>query len=83
MTPRYERGTTFSGADQRRCRDQGRLTSLLLATVILAPATLLYVKARSERGRRVFSATEIGLCAVIVAAGITGIVGLSTGFIAI
>jgi arginine:ornithine antiporter/lysine permease len=51
--------------------------------VILAPATLLYVKARSERGRRVFSATEIALCAAIVAGGITGVVGLSTGFISI
>ncbi|MGY1804872.1 basic amino acid/polyamine antiporter [Blastococcus sp. SYSU D00922] len=59
------------------------LTFLLLATVILAPATVLYVKARSERGRRIFSPTEAVLCAVIVAAGITGIAGLATGFIAI
>ena len=59
------------------------LQFLLLATVLLAPATLLYVKARSERGRRLFSPTEIVLCAVIVAAGITGVVGLWTGFIAI
>ena len=56
---------------------------LLLCTVILAPATLLYIKARSERGRRLFTPTEIALCAVIVAAGITGVVGLWTGFIAI
>ena len=59
------------------------LKFLLLATVILAPATLLYVKARSERSRRLFSPTEMALCAVIVAAGITGVVGLWTGFIAI
>jgi arginine:ornithine antiporter/lysine permease len=52
---------------------------LLLATVLLAPATLLYVKARSERGRRLFSPTEIALCAVIVAGGIIGAVGLWTG----
>jgi arginine:ornithine antiporter/lysine permease len=59
------------------------LKFLLLCTVVLAPATLLYIKARSERGRRLFTATEMALCAVIVAAGITGVVGLWTGFIAI
>jgi arginine:ornithine antiporter/lysine permease len=59
------------------------LQFLLLATVLLAPATLLYVKARSERGRRLFTPTEVALCAVIVAGGITGVVGLATGFIAI
>lgn len=59
------------------------LKFLLLCTVILAPATLLYVKARSERGRRLFSATEMALGVLIVAAGITGVVGLWTGFIAI
>ncbi|WP_214402681.1 basic amino acid/polyamine antiporter [Pseudonocardia lacus] len=59
------------------------LQFLLLSAVLLAPATLLYVKARSERGRRLFSPTEIALCAVIVLGGITGVVGLWTGFIAI
>jgi arginine:ornithine antiporter/lysine permease len=63
--------------------DAAGLKFLLLATVLLAPSALLYVKARSERGRRVFSATEIALLVVIVAGGITGIVGLSTGFIVI
>ncbi|MFZ2013141.1 MAG: basic amino acid/polyamine antiporter [Nocardioides sp.] len=56
---------------------------LLLATVLLAPATLLYVKARSERGRRLFSPTEIALCAVIVAGGIFGAVSLWTGQITV
>jgi len=56
---------------------------LLLSTVILAPATLLYVKARSERGRRLLTPTEVALCAVIIAGGITGVVGLATGFIAV
>ncbi|MFI5894107.1 basic amino acid/polyamine antiporter [Actinoplanes sp. NPDC051513] len=59
------------------------LKFLLLCTVVLAPATLLYVKARSERGRRLFTPTEIVLCVLIVAAGIIGVVGLWTGFIAI
>src|SRR5690242_708003 len=59
------------------------LKFLLLSTVILAPSALLYVKARGERGRRVFTVTELVLLAVIVAGGITGAVGLSTGFISI
>jgi len=63
--------------------DAAGLKFLLLSTVILAPATLLYVKARSENGRRIFSATEIALCAVVVAAGAIGAVGLWTGRISI
>jgi arginine:ornithine antiporter/lysine permease len=63
--------------------DAAGLEFLLLATVLLAPATLLYVKARSERGRRMFTPTEVVLCAVIVAGGITGVIGLATGFIAV
>lgn len=59
------------------------LKFLLLATVILAPATLLYVKARSERGRRIFTPTEMVLCAVIVAGGVSGVIGLWTGRITI
>src|SRR5205814_1965785 len=59
------------------------LKFLLLCSVILAPATLLYVKARNERSRRLFTATEIALCVVIVAAGVIGVVGLWAGFIAI
>jgi arginine:ornithine antiporter/lysine permease len=55
------------------------LKFLLLSTVLLAPATLLYVKARSEHGRRLFTPTELALCAVIVVAGIVGAVGLWTG----
>jgi arginine:ornithine antiporter/lysine permease len=52
---------------------------VLLSTVILAPAALLYVKARSEHGRRIFSPAEIGLFVLIVVGGIVGAVGLWTG----
>ena len=47
--------------------------------MLLAPASLLYVKARSERGRRIFTPAEIGLFVIIVAAGVIGVVGLWTG----
>ncbi len=56
---------------------------LLLMTVLLAPATLLYVKARSEHGRRLFSPAELGLFVIILAGGISGVVGLWTGRITV
>lgn len=59
--------------------DAAGLKFLLLSTVLLAPATLLYVKARSENGRRLFSPTELGLCALIMVGGVVGVVGLWTG----
>jgi arginine:ornithine antiporter/lysine permease len=55
------------------------LKFLLLATVLLAPASLLYVKARSERGRRIFTPTELVLFGLIVVGGAVGVVGLWTG----
>ncbi len=59
--------------------DAAGLKFLLLSAVILAPATLLYVKARSERDRRLFTPTELGLFLVILGAGIFGVVSLWTG----
>ena len=52
---------------------------VVLMTVILAPASLLYVKARSEHGKRLFTPAEIGLFALIVVGGVVGAVGLWTG----
>ena len=47
----------------------------LLATILLAPATLLYIKARTEHGHSLFTPTEMGVFALIV----IGAVGLWTG----
>lgn len=63
--------------------DAAGLKFVLLMTVILAPAALLYVKARSEHGKRLFTPAEIGLFALIVAGGIAGVVGLWTGRISL
>jgi arginine:ornithine antiporter/lysine permease len=52
---------------------------VLLATVILAPAALLYIKARSEHGRRMFAPAEIALFALIIVGAVVGSVGLWTG----
>src|SRR5699024_5365679 len=46
--------------------DAAGLKFVILATVLLAPATILYVKARSEAGRRLFTPTEIVLLILIV-----------------
>lgn len=63
--------------------DAAGLKFILFATFILAPATVLYVKARSETGRRIFSPVEICLCAVLVVGAAVGILGLATGRIEI
>jgi arginine:ornithine antiporter/lysine permease len=59
--------------------DAAGMKFVLLSTVILAPAALLYVKARSERGHRIFTPTEIGLFVLIAVGGVAGAVGLWTG----
>lgn len=56
---------------------------VLLSCVILAPALLLYVKARSERGMKIFTPSEIGIAIVIVAGGVIGALGVVFGFISI
>ncbi|MEZ5093719.1 hypothetical protein [Nocardioides sp.] len=61
--------------------DAAGVKYLLLCTIILAPLTLLYIKARSEQGRRIFSPTEIALFVLIVAAAVVGVVGLWSGAI--
>ena len=63
--------------------DAAGIKFVLLATLILAPATLLYVKARSEHDRRIFSPTEIGLFVLIAVGAVIGGVGLWTGRIAL
>ncbi|WP_370614603.1 basic amino acid/polyamine antiporter [Mumia sp. Pv 4-285] len=59
--------------------DAAGLEFLVLSTLILAPATLLYVKARTENGRRLFTPTEIALFVVIVVAAVFGVIALWTG----
>lgn len=59
--------------------DAAGMKFVLLMTVLLAPASLLYIKARSEHDRRIFTPTEMALFALIVAGGAIGVVGLWTG----
>ena len=63
--------------------DAAGIKFVLLSTVLLAPAALLYVKARSEHGRRLFTPTELGLFVLIAAGGVIGAIGLWTGQISL
>jgi arginine:ornithine antiporter/lysine permease len=59
------------------------LEFLLLSFIIYAPGTVLFIMARREQHRRVFSPAELVLFVVAVVLAVLGIVGLATGLIAI
>jgi arginine:ornithine antiporter / lysine permease len=56
---------------------------LLLSCILYAPAAALYVKARRERGFRVFLPAEAVLFGVIVLGAVAAVVSLATGAIEI
>ncbi|MCU7728077.1 basic amino acid/polyamine antiporter [Actinoplanes sp. KI2] len=59
------------------------LKFVLVSFIVYAPATVLFVMARREQGRRVFSPRELLILAVSVAGAIVGIVALAAGWIRI
>jgi arginine:ornithine antiporter/lysine permease len=54
---------------------------LLLSFVVYAPASILFVMARREQGRRLFSPVELVILAVTVIGAVAGVVALVTGAI--
>jgi arginine:ornithine antiporter / lysine permease len=56
---------------------------LLLSFIIYAPGTILFVMARREQGRRVFSPFELGLFVLSIVLAVLGILGLATRLIII
>ncbi|MFF3013166.1 basic amino acid/polyamine antiporter [Streptomyces sp. NPDC057939] len=54
---------------------------VLISFILYAPATVLFVMARREQGRRLFSPREVVILVVSVIGAITGIVALATGWI--
>jgi arginine:ornithine antiporter/lysine permease len=56
---------------------------LLVSFIIYAPATILFVMARREQGRQLFSPRELVILAVSVVGAILGVTALATGRIAI
>ncbi|MFB7367140.1 basic amino acid/polyamine antiporter [Streptomyces hydrogenans] len=57
------------------------LKFVLVSLILYAPATLLFVKARREQGRRLFSPREAVICAVSVAGAAVGVIALGAGWI--
>ena len=52
---------------------------LLLACIVYAPGTLLFLMARREQGLRAFNRPEVVICALLWTAAVVGIVAISTG----
>jgi arginine:ornithine antiporter / lysine permease len=57
------------------------LKYLLVACIVYAPGTLLYIWARREQGRRVFQPAEAVMCVGLVVAATVGIVLIPTGYL--
>ncbi|MEI5582535.1 MULTISPECIES: basic amino acid/polyamine antiporter [unclassified Agromyces] len=57
------------------------LTYVLVSFIVQAPATILFVLARREQGRRMLRPGEAVIVALAVAAAATGVVGLAAGWI--
>lgn len=91
------RGETYDVRPQERTRDlviasiaalytafmvvAGGLNYVLLAAILYAPGTALYVWARREQRKQVFKPTDWVIFAIAVLACIAGIAGLATGYI--
>jgi len=95
-----KRGETYDQRPQERQRDlilaslavaytifmiyAGGLKFILLSAILFAPGTALYLWARREQGKPVFSKTSDWVTfGIICAAAIYGVYGLATGSIAI
>lgn len=61
----------------------GGLKFVLLACLLYGPGTLLYVWARREQGKLLFTPIERIICAAAVVGAVVGGFGLATGYITI
>ncbi|WP_392667390.1 basic amino acid/polyamine antiporter [Streptomyces sp. LN785] len=57
------------------------LKYVLVSFILYAPATFLFVKARREQNRRLFSPMEAVICTVSIAVALVGVLALATGWI--
>ncbi|NGO79144.1 amino acid permease [Streptomyces sp. YC504] len=56
---------------------------LLMSFILYAPATILFVMARREQGRRLFSPRELVILAVSVIGAVIGVIALAAGWISL
>jgi arginine:ornithine antiporter/lysine permease len=59
------------------------LKYVLVSFIVYAPATVLFVMARREQSRRVFSAGELVLLVISIAGAVCGVVALAAGWISL
>ncbi|MGY0489038.1 basic amino acid/polyamine antiporter [Streptomyces sp. WG-D5] len=59
------------------------LKFVLVSLIFYAPATVLFVMARREQGRRIFSPRELVILAVSVIGAVLGVVALAAGWISL
>ncbi|HEX6953670.1 MAG TPA: arginine-ornithine antiporter, partial [Agromyces sp.] len=57
------------------------LTYVLVSFIVQAPATILFLVARREQGRRMLRPGEAVILALAVVAAVVGVLGLVTGWI--
>jgi arginine:ornithine antiporter/lysine permease len=93
------RGETYDVRPQERNRDlivagvaalytafmiyAGGMKLVLLSAILYAPGTLLYIWARREQDKKIFTSIEWVIFFVAAAGCIVGILGLATGYITI
>jgi arginine:ornithine antiporter / lysine permease len=58
-----------------------KLEDLLLTSILFAPATLIYIAARRERGQRAFTGPEIAIALAVTAVALFAVYQLITGAI--
>ncbi|MFD3657389.1 basic amino acid/polyamine antiporter [Streptomyces sp. NPDC058620] len=59
------------------------LKFVLVSFIVYAPATILFVMARREQGKQLFSPRELVILAVSIAGAILGVVALAAGWISL
>jgi arginine:ornithine antiporter/lysine permease len=93
------RGETYSTRPEERSRDlvfagiasiytifmllTGGVRYLLLAAILYAPGTALYIWSRREQDRQAFTPAELGIFAILVLGGAAGVYMLATGQLAL
>jgi arginine:ornithine antiporter / lysine permease len=61
----------------------GGLKFILLAAILYAPGTVLYIWARREQNTKVFKPSDVAIYAVVILCAIAAVYGLATGLIQI
>ena len=94
-----KRGETYDMRPEERGRDlimasiatvytafmiyAGGLKFILLAAILYAPGTLLYIWARREQNAKVFKPSDVAIFAVVILGAVAGVYALATGLIQI